>query len=417
MKLFTKYYRINLPVMMVIFLLSAGMVYLLIDGILIREVDIGLAGAERGIRTYYSLHHQFPQQYPLDDSKLNYELTDKPMDQSLFSPITLYSNVENKMHNFRKVVFTITDGNKIYKVTYSKPLQGIHHLSRAIIFVSLLTVLTTIFASVITNRILLRRLWRPFYDALHAMRNLQLGDARNLHFPITTTEEFRYMNESLGLAARKAGEDYLLLKEFTENASHELQTPLSIIRSKLEVLIQDEDLTPKQSEVVSSVFASLKKLSRLNQSLLLLTKIGNQQFHHTEKIDLKERMEDLLPQFRELWSANNIAASWELEASSIEASPDLIDVLLNNLLSNAGNHNVGGGLIRIQLQPNKLTIGNTSPSSALDPKRIFTRFYKGPSNNGNNGLGLSIVKEICDASAIVPGYHYTADVHYFSFAW
>ncbi|HLZ88562.1 MAG TPA: HAMP domain-containing sensor histidine kinase, partial [Puia sp.] len=386
MKLFTKYYRINLPVMMVIFLLSAGLNYLLIDQVLVREVDISLAGAEKGIRTYYAAHHQFPQQYPLDDSRLSYELTDKPMATSLYSPITLYSNLESKMHNFRKVVFTISDNGKIYKVSFSRPLQGIHHLSRAIIFVSLLTVLTTLLAYFITNRMLLRRLWRPFYDSLHAMRNLQLGNAGNLHFPVTSTEEFAYMNESLGMAARKAGEDYLLLKEFTENASHELQTPLSAIRSKLEILIQDEDLSSKQSEIVSSLFASLKKLSRLNQSLLLLTKISNQQFHQLEQIDLREKMEDKLVQFRELWSANRIAASWQLEEASIEASPDLIDILLNNILSNAGNHNITNGLIHILLEPNKLTVSNTSPSPALDPKRVFTRFYKGELNTGNNGL-------------------------------
>lgn len=417
MKLFTKYYRINLPLMMVIFLLSAGLNYLLIDQVLVREVDIDLAGAERGIRDFFSEHHQFPRQFSLDDSRLSYTLTDKPLAQSLFSPIRLYSNLENKMHNFRQVVFTIQDRGRIYQVTISKPLQGIHHMSRAIIFVSLVTVLAAILISLLTNRMLLRRLWRPFYDALHAMRNLQLGDTGNLHFPATSTEEFAYMNESLGIAARKAAEDYLLLKEFTENASHELQTPLSIIRSKLEILIQDEALSSQQSELVSSLFASLKKLSRLNQSLLLLTKISNQQFHQVERIDLKEKMEDKLAQFRELWSASHIEASWQLEAASIEANADLIDILLNNLLSNAGNHNVANGSIRILLQSNELTISNTSPSPALDTKRVFTRFYKGESHTGNNGLGLSIVKEICEASAIVPAYRYASDLHHFSFAW
>jgi Signal transduction histidine kinase len=90
------------------------------------------------------------------------------------------------------------------------------------------------------------------------MRHLKLGNTRDLHFPATTTEEFAFMNESLGMAARKAEQDYLLLKEFTENASHELQTPLSIIRSKLEILIQDEDLSHRQSEIVSSAFAAIK---------------------------------------------------------------------------------------------------------------------------------------------------------------
>jgi len=417
MRLFTKYSWINLLVMVIVFLLSAGSTNLLVNYVLTNELDADIAGSVQNVRNYVALHHQLPVGQPLDDGQISYRPADSSLNHSLFSTITLYSAREKKMHNHRQVVFTLSDNGKTYLVTIAKPLEGLHHVSKAIIQVCLATILAAILSLLLINRLLLRRLWRPFYDALHAIRHLKLGNTRDLHFPATTTEEFAFMNESLGMAARKAEQDYLLLKEFTENASHELQTPLSIIRSKLEMLIQDEDLSLRQSEIVSSAFASIKKLSRLNQSLLLLTKISNQQFNHVEKVDMKVKIEDKLIEFRELWQANGLRTAWQLQEASIIASPDLIDILLNNLLSNAGNHNVPRGSIDIRLTPEKLTISNTGSPAALDPTRIFTRFYKGEQHSGNNGLGLSIIKGICEVTAIVPSYQYHSDKHSFIFTW
>jgi signal transduction histidine kinase len=417
MKLFTKYTRINLLVMVIVFLLSAESTYLLTNYVLTREMDADLSGIRVRIRDYYGQYHQLPGGHALDEEQVTYEPTDRQMSGSEFTLITRYSPREQKMHNFRQLVFTLPAGDRLYKVTIAKPLEGLHHLFRAILLVSLLTILTIILAFLLTNRILLRRLWQPFYDALHAMQHFKLGHTRDLHFPKTTTQEFAFMNESLGMATKKAEEDYLLLKEFTENASHELQTPLSIIRSKLEMLIQDEDLSQRQSEIVRSAFAAIKKLSRLNQSLLLLTKISNRQFNHLEEIALKEKVEDKLRQFRELWQAGGIEVASRLSPATIRASPELIDILLNNLFSNASNHNTTHGDIDIALEPNRLTISNTGLSAPLDPRRMFNRFYKGEQHTGHNGLGLSIIKQICEVTSLEPAYQFSGNRHTFTFTW
>jgi signal transduction histidine kinase len=417
MKLFTKYTRINLLVMVIVFLLSAASTYLLTNYVLIREMDGDLSGIHRRIVDYYAQYHQFPTGHALDEEQVTYEPVGQEMKGDEFTLVTRYSQREQKMHNFRQLVFTLQAGDRLYKVTIAKPLEGLHHLSRAILLVSLATILLTILAFLLTNRVLLRRLWQPFYDALHAMQHFKLGHTRDLQFPATTTEEFAFMNDSLGMATRKAEEDYLLLKEFTENASHELQTPLSIIRSKLEMLIQDEHLSHQQSEIVRSAFAAIKKLSRLNQSLLLLTKISNQQFNNLEEIPLKERIEDKLQQFRELWQTSGITVSSRLSPAIIRASPELIDILLNNLFSNASNHNTPHGDIDIELHPRQLTISNSGLPLALDPRRVFSRFYKGEQHTGHNGLGLSIIKQICEVTSLQPAYGFSGNRHFFSFSW
>lgn len=417
MKLFTKYTGVNLLVILIVFLLSAGSNYVLMNLVLIREMDADLTGFHDRMRDYIQLHHQPPSGYPLDEETLTWQLTDSAMKKDEFRPLTAYSQREKKMHNFRQIIFTVTDSGRIYKVTVIKPLEGLHHVSRAIIMVSLATIFTTTLAFLIINRILLRRLWQPFYDALFSMQHFRLGHSDSLQFPATTTEEFAFMNESLGMAAKKAEQDYLLLKEFTENASHEIQTPLSIIRSKLEMLIQDEHLSHRQSEIVTSAFGAIKKLSRLNQSLLLLAKISNRQFDNFEDIDLREKITDKIGQFRELWLTNEISVSSHLQESSIYASPELIDILLNNLFSNASNHNTPAGDIDILLASGCLTVTNTGLPEPLDESRIFTRFYKGRQHTGRNGLGLSIIKQICEVTTMTPSYTYSGNRHSFTFTW
>jgi signal transduction histidine kinase len=385
--------------------------------VLIREMDADLGGIRDRLIDYYGQYHQLPAGHVLDEEQVTYEPAAGQMKTSDFKLVTRYSQREKKMHNFRQIVFTLPAGDHVYKITIAKPLEGIHHLFRAFLVVSLATVGITILAFLLTNRILLRRLWQPFYDALHAMQHFKLGNTKDLRFPATTTEEFVFMNESLGMAARKAEEDYLLLKEFTENASHELQTPLSIIRSKLEMLIQEKDLSQRQSEIVSSAFAAIKKLSRLNQSLLLLTKIGNQQFSELDEIPLDEWIGNKIGQFRELWHTSGIRVTSRLAPATIRASPELIDILLNNLLSNASNHNIPQGTIDIALDGRRLSISNTGLSVPLDPRRMFTRFYKGEQHTGHNGLGLSIIKQICEVTTLQPAYRFSGNQHSFIFTW
>ena len=417
MKLLTKYSLVNLLVMVAIFLISSGAIYVLTQAILIREMDNDLTGIEQKVNNYIKQYNTLPKGYPLDEERISFTVTGiikTPRNSEL---LQMYSEREKKMHNYRKLVFPLFFNNTWYRVTVAKPIEGMHHLSRALITISLTTILVTILISIILNGFLLRRLWRPFYASMNIMRNFKLGQTESLNFPQTNIEEFSFMNESLLLATEKAEQDYWLLKEFTENASHEMQTPLSIIRSKLDVLIQEKSLSEKQSELARSAYTSIKKLSRLNQSLLLLAKIENQQFNNVQAMNMRDMVEDKIMQFKELWQSRHIKAQQQLEDSFINISPELLDILLNNLFSNASNHSIPDGRVTIALKPGSFAIGNTGPDSPLDEKRLFTRFYKGVINSNSNGLGLSIIKQIAKASGINASYQYLGNMHTFILSW
>jgi signal transduction histidine kinase len=417
MKLLTKYSLVNILVMVAIFLISSVVLYQLTQVILIREMDGDLGGIEAKVNAFVNKYHSLPQGYPLDEEIINFAITGDTKTAGSSELVQMYSYREKKMHNFRKLIFPMRFNNTWYKVTVAKPVEGMHHLSRALITISLTTILATILISILLNGVLLRRLWRPFYASLGIMRNFKLGRTESLNFPKTNIEEFSFMNESLLLATEKAEQDYLLLKEFTENASHEMQTPLSIIRSKLDMLIQEKDLSEKQSELARAAYAAIKRLSRLSQSLLLLAKIENQQFNNTQSMNMKEMAEEKILQFQELWQSHNIRVTHKLNDSYIYMSPDLLDILLNNLFSNASNHNLLNGYISIELKQNSFVISNTGAPGALNEKRLFSRFYKETVNSNSNGLGLSIIKQISKVSSITSSYQFTGNMHSFILSW
>ena len=417
MKLFTRYNQIVLLVLVLVFLLSSVLYYFLLNHILIKEVDEVLNHRKARTESYVKLTGHLPLPDRMGEVRVDYTLVKHPITGTHFSFVRAYDSIENSAATFRKFVFTLPVNGQIYKVTLLRPLAGTHNMATTIIMVTLSTILTILIISLLVNRILLRRLWQPFYDTIASMRGYKLGKVKEVKLPQTNIEEFVFLNDNLKDILQKAEEEYQILKEFTENASHELQTPLAIIRSKLDLIIQREDLSEVQSEEMKEIYAEVKKLSRLSGALLLLAKIENQQFVRVTVIDLKERIEKKVQQFQELWKNSEINLNCQLQEAAIRANEDLTDILLNNLLSNASRHNIKRGTIDIQLRAHQLTVSNTGSKKMLNSKRLFRRFYKEETNSQNNGLGLSIIKQICEQSDIQITYFYKNGKHVFQLDW
>jgi signal transduction histidine kinase len=414
MKLFARYNRIFIPLAVLVFLISSIIYYFLLNYILLKEVDEVLSHRRIRMENFVRARGTLPADR-MGEVLVYYTFLTKPIAE-VRSFVTLYDSIEKKNAPFRKYIFTLPVKDKYYQVTLARPLAGTRDLLTTIILVTFATIMSILFISAIINRIVLRRLWKPFYETIGAMRRYKLGKVKDVQLPQTTIEEFVFLNENLKDTIQKADEDYLILKEFSENASHELQTPLAIIRSKLDLLVQREDLSEYQSEELKEIYGAVKKMSRLSGSLLLLTKIENQQFEQVTDVDLRQTIEEKVKQFQELWNTNQLNLNVHLEEAVIYANEDLIEILLNNLLSNASRHNSAAGSIDIFLRSHELIISNPG-SKHLDTRRIFRRFYKEETNSHSNGLGLSIIKQICEESDIQIAYFYRDGKHVFQLNW
>lgn len=418
MNLFTKYNRFNLLVSVIIFIFFSLVFYFFFKIILISQVDSALEIEKKEIESYVQQHGQLPQAYSVNDQRIQFSQVSDPIAKTSFRTLLAYDTTEKENGNFREILFGLRVADQEYKISVIKSLEASDDLLHSVWFIMLPAILLMSVATYVINRIIQKRLWKPFYDTVHKLKLFSIGKNNPLQFQPTDVDEFKILNNTLETTTGEAQKDYLLLKEFTENASHEMQTPLAIIQSKLDLLIQDENLSESQSVAVQTVYESIQQLNHLNQSLLLLAKIGNGQFQETNVIALQEKIQEKSEAFQELWSSKEITVNTSLEKVLIKMNPALADILLNNLLSNATRHNSTRGRIEIELTEGSLTINNTGTNgAALDKNLVFTRFYTANNGLGNNGLGLSIIKQICEASGFHIAYAYQAPLHSFVINW
>jgi signal transduction histidine kinase len=416
-KLFSRYNRISLPVILGIFLLSGISCYLWIDHILVADFDESLAEKAQKINLYIKTSGNFPKPEATDDWLFSFRRIDSRTTPTRFETVEHYDSEDNANVKFRQIVYSYPSHGNNYLITISKSLETLSGLSRSIALTTTLALLAVILVTLLLNHFVLKKLWRPFYHALELLKDFKLGKQKEIAFRETGTKEFNFMNKRLINLIQNAEKEYILLKEFTENASHEMQTPVSIIRSKLDMIVQGENLSAQQSDAMESAYQAVRRLANLGQALLLLSKIENNQFDQAVRIDLEDKLKEKIAQLDEFWLEKQISVSLVSMPAFITADPDLIDILLNNLLSNANRHNITRGIIDIRLNDHQLVVRNTGDEEAIDTVRIFTRFYKQKHHAMNNGLGLAIIKQICDQSGISIKYTFINKMHIFTLSW
>jgi signal transduction histidine kinase len=195
-----------------------------------------------------------------------------------------------------------------------------------------------------------------------------------------------------------------------------MQTPLAIYQSKLELLMQTSPLSEEQAELINILDDTNRRLIKLNKSLLLLTKIENNQYQTTDEVEIAALCKKLVGQSRPHAEERNIAIYEDLTTTiKVRVNRVLIEVLIGNLLSNAIRYNIDDGEIAVRTERTALIIGNTGISVPLQTDKIFNRFYKqtgqtssigridSRGHEDSTGLGLAIAKNICTL------YQYTID--------
>ncbi len=418
MKLFSTYNRLNLVATVLIFALTSVAYYFLLRYVIIRQLDENLGIEQEEIENFAAKYNRLPEIIPVKDQNIKFSLSEGYTKKRFITTLA-YDTLEEETGEYRELLFSVKiNGNKWYLANVGKSMEGTENLIQSIIIITVVTILLILLASLMINRIVLNRLWQPFYNTLQLLKDFKVGNKESVILPISKIEEFSLMNNIIQQAINRADQDYLSLKEFTENASHEMQTPLAIIRSKLDLLIQEENLSLEQGDNIQALYESIEKLSKLNKSLLLLTKIENNQYTDVSEINLHDKIEEKLLQFNEIITENNITIVKDLRQKTISINADLVDILLNNLISNSIKHNVEGGSVTITLSClGQLFISNTSASKALNKEKLFTRFYKEAENKDHTGLGLSILKQICMVSKCSISYDFKWGIHSFTVQW
>jgi signal transduction histidine kinase len=286
-----------------------------------------------------------------------------------------------------------------------------------IVFVTGLTVLffaLLIVGLILVNRRISNRLWQPFYRSLAQIKGFDLDQQQPVEFEKTDIDEFRELNQSLHKLIAGNVAVYNQQKEFADNASHELQTPLAIIQSKLDLLLQSQSLTDEQYNIIEEANKALARVTRINKNLLLLTKIENSQFMEKERIDLSALLQNTLPVFASFAEDKQLTLQTDIQPGvMVEGNKILIEILLNNLVTNAIRYSPASDAIAIRLDKQNLSITNAG-TAPLKQEQLFKRFSSISSQTPGTGLGLALVKQISNRYGWNIGYAFSNNLHTFT---
>jgi len=215
------------------------------------------------------------------------------------------------------------------------------------------------------------------------------------------------LNDTVQKFVHRNIDTYTNQKKFIENASHELQTPLAISINKLESLAEDSRLNPEQLKLVASALDHLERLTRLNKSMLLLSKIENKQFAEASPVNINDLIQKISADFSDQVTFSDLNLNIIKKSTAIQKmNPDLAMILLVNLVKNAIIHNKPGGFVNITIETDLLVVENSGTDKPLNGEKVFNRFHSDESSSGSTGLGLAIVKTICDLYNFKISYQY-----------
>jgi signal transduction histidine kinase len=258
-------------------------------------------------------------------------------------------------------------------------------------------------------------LWGDFFRILEKLKRFE-ADKAHVDLGESDIEEFIELKKVLENMTRRLSRDYGELRDYTSHTTHELQTPLAVIKSKTELLLQSDRVGEEEIKLIKAIYTSADHLSRLNSALALITRIENQQFTEKKPIKLSELANHHLEMLGEIIELRKlkVSRSYQDPDLAVTMDPGLADILMTNLLKNAVVHNTDGGSIEIDIHAGEFSIRNSGEPLAVDPADLFSRFTRDASKSGNFGLGLSLVQKICDFYGLTISYRNEDKMHIFT---
>ena len=407
----------------VLLLISIPVSWISIQAMLNEEVDESISHqAEQFLRHIKNFEY-------LDDletdlkvlDQLSYNIHIKPTETTtqdkIYQTIIQYDSLERDERPFRQLSTGVVVKGKPYLLTVEMSLVDNNELVMAIGLVQVALSVVLIAGLLFLNRSLSKRLWKPFYKTLDQLKAYELDKSESVAIEKSDITEFDDFNKTVSHLTERNRKVFLNQKEFIENASHELQTPIAIFQSKLDQLMQSSSLSQSEAETILELETTAQRMARLNKNLLLLSKIDNEQFLGTEEIDVSILIQNQLSVLKPVAQVQNININTSIDTLLITANRTLVEVLFSNVLQNAIRHNPKGEDVSIILRDKTLAVTNKGKPLKMDVEKMTDRFSKESTDPNSTGLGLAIVKKICDSCGFRLGYKYDNSAHTFEISF
>lgn len=325
----------------------------------------------------------------------------------------MYMQNEDDFEPVRLLESVFKLDNSYYKIKIVTSMVEEDDLIEDLLFSLIMLYLGLIVSILLLNNLILKKIWNPFYLLLNQLKDFRIDKDKTITTSPSKIDEFNLLNKRIEQMLGKSVESYNSQKQFIENAAHELQTPLAISINKLELLVENNDLTEEQIAMIASALNNLEGLTRMNKSLLLLSKIENSQYDDDESVNFGEISKELIEDFQDLAAHKGMKINFEESGSlNIIMNRQLARVLISNLFKNAIIHGAEENTIEVKVSNDKFSVSNAGRAEALNPEKIFSRFQSIRTSKRSNGIGLAISKAITERYNLNLNYEFT-DRHNF----
>jgi signal transduction histidine kinase len=331
----------------------------------------------------------------------------------IFGDSMLYDRIQKEYEQYHYIRETQRIGPDHYQAVVMTSHIGWDQYYLTILYIFLLTAFLLTGSGVLINYFSNKKIWTPFFKNLKSVQGFSVSASAELKLDQSNIDEFKELNLTLEDLTRRSRKEYLLLREFTENASHEIQTPLSIVQSKLDRMSQLE-ISQQMADYIIQAQSGVDRLVKLNKSLLLLAKLDNNIFKDRQEIQVHEIVEYQIRIMEDLFQSKAIILTDHILPTTAFSDKYLLETLVYNLLSNALRYTPVNGEVSINLKNEMLSISNNGPQLDFPEEQIFERFIKSQQHVTSTGLGLAISREICLLNHWELAYEFKENCHAFA---
>lgn len=320
---------------------------------------------------------------------------------------------ENEPARFLKTIFRDREG-RCFELIVATPTFEKNDLIGTILWWILALYLILLLTVILITLVVLQKSMRPLYKILDWLNAYTPGKFHSRLSIDTDIHEFRQLEKVTTEATDRSDKAFEKQKQFIGNASHELQTPLAVLGGRIDWMLDNDSLGEESVGELVQMKRELGHIVRLNKTLLLLTKIDNDQFPDQTDVNLSSMVLSQKELYEEIFSSKRISCSVQVPDGPviIRMNETLASILVTNIIKNAFVHSPEGGTVALTLTENELVVAN-SGDSPLDQGRIFDRFYQGAKKDGSTGLGLALAKTIADRNGLRLNYSYEDGMHLF----
>lgn len=312
-----------------------------------------------------------------------------------------YRKIEGEESEYRILQHHFTYDGEDYQLEIGSSLSEVNDLTFAIKLFIIVVFVVILLITFLADTFYIEYLLKPFYKIIDTkIRRVNEPETFD-HTPIkATSRDFRELDFVLNQMMDRITEVFKKEKQFISNVSHELLTPIALLKNKLENLLQNQSLDDNAVDKIAGSLKTLDMLKKIINNLLLISRIDNNQYVADEEINLREIVSDLQEDLQDRIEDKDIQFMNEMENDFVfTGNKTLVHILIYNLVTNAIKYNKpkGGIIIEDGFVDEHYFISVKDSGIGMDESqldKIFSRFARISSDQEGQGLGLAIAQSI-----------------------